>query len=146
MDRCTVREGTVLLADGKRLIVRVERGADEECGGCGACALKSLCKGRENRMMDLAVTAPAGEAYRPGDAVTVAYTRPNQAVAALVLFLPALAGLAAGGWLAGGRGDGALLAGCAAGFAAGLGLSWWIARRTEALRPSVRVVRGDGNG
>lgn len=139
-DDYTVREGTVLLADNDRLVVRVERETEEGCDGCRACAMKSLCKGRETGRMDLPVTAPPGKTYRPGDRVTLAYRQANAAVAALIMFAPALVGLLLGGWAANGRGDGVLLLGCLAGLAAGLGATWLVSRTARVLRPDVRVV------
>lgn len=136
----TVRKGTVLLAGSGGLVVRVERGADEACGGCRACALRIVCKGGETNRMDISVPAPPGRVYTPGDEVRVAYRGANAAVAAAVMFLPPLAGLSAGGLLANGRGDAALLLGCLAGLAAGVGLSWLLSRHARALRPDVRVL------
>ena len=139
-DEYTIQKGTVLLADKDRLVVRVEREAEQGCDGCRACAMKSLCKGRDTGQMDLPAAAPAGKTYRPGDSVTLAYKQANAAVAALIMFAPALVGLALGGWMASGRSDAVLLLGCAAGLALGLGLSWIVSRTAGALKPDVRVV------
>ncbi len=141
----TERRGTVLLAGSGVLVVRVERGADEDCGGCRSCALRRLCKGRETRRMDLAVPVPAGAAYTPGDAVRLAYRGANAALAAAVMFLPPLAGLAAGGFLARGEGDGVFLLACLAGAAAGVGASWALSRSAAALKPDVRLLEDDKN-
>ncbi len=143
---CTLRKGTVLSLDGGKLVVRIEQDGEEECGGCRACSLRSLCNGRETGHMDLSLAAPeekageGGRTYRPGDVVTVEYARANVALAAGALFVPALAGLALGGWLGSGFGDAALLAGCALGFAAGVGVSRLLSRTMGALRPKARLV------
>lgn len=143
----TVRKGQVLLADGTKVVVRVDKAGDEPCDSCHVCPMKALCKGMDVRHMDLPVPAPEGRTYAPGDSVTLAYRQANEAVAALVMFAPALIGLALGGWAGwkiGEGGNAALLIGCAAGFAAGVGASWTLARKADCLRPDVRILAGEG--
>jgi positive regulator of sigma E activity len=149
-----LRKGVVLSAGDGRLVVRVRREEDGECGGCVACSLKSLCGGRGTAHIDLPVAAPEGAAYSPGDAVTVSYRPPNAALAAAVMFVPALAGLALGGWLAhaSGWGDGMLILACLAGFGAGVGVSWLVSlkgrggifKRTAIIPESVAREILDG--
>lgn len=137
----TTRRGTVLSAGGNTLTVRVEQDG-EECAGCKACSLSTLCRGRETGHRDLPVAVPEGETgkYAPGDAVTVEYAGANAALAAAVMFVPALAGLALGGWLGNRFGDAALVAGCGLGFAAGVGLSRLLGKKADALRPKAWLV------
>ncbi len=139
-ESCTTERGAVLRAEDDALLVRIRRGTDDGCGGCRSCSLNKLCKGGETGHMDLPVKAPEGRAYKPGDELTLAYRQANPALAACILFVPALAGLALGGWIGNAYGNASLLLGCGLGFAAGVGLSWGIARRADALKPRIWIV------
>ncbi len=145
MDDYTIQDGTILTVEPGRAVVRIER--EDDCEGCHTCALKALCRGRESKHMDLPVdTGPdsgAAVAMSPGDQVKVAYRGANQAVAAVLLFLPGLLGLFFGGFLANrwwGGEDMTFLAGCLGGLAAGVLFTFIVARTSRSLRPDVRIV------
>ncbi|MCC8109068.1 MAG: SoxR reducing system RseC family protein [Planctomycetes bacterium] len=149
MDDYTIQNGTVLTVEPGRTVVRVERG-DDNCEGCHTCALKALCRGRESKHMDLPVDTGtdgiASAPLSPGDPVKVAYRGANQAVAAVLLFLPGLIGLFFGGFLANrwwGGEDMTFLAGCLGGLAAGVIFTFIVARTSRRLRPDVRIVSPD---
>lgn len=142
-DEYEVQTGSVLRVEPGRLIVRVERD-DSECGGCRSCAVKSLCRGRDDGHMDLPVLFGSGEPpAREGEAVRIAYRAANPAIASIIMFVPALAGLFFGGfvgqWVLG-EGDGNFLIGCLVGLVAGLGVSYVLARGVAGLRPDVRLL------
>lgn len=140
-----IRRGTVIAVEPNRLVVRVEREEEEDCGGCRSCAMKSLCRGRTDGHLDLPVAIPEGMAKSRGDRVTVAYRETNAAVASLLMFLPALLGLFFGGFAANavfGAGDGIFLAGALGGLAAGLAVTFVVGRVSTALGPVVRLVGG----
>ncbi|MCC8166700.1 MAG: SoxR reducing system RseC family protein [Planctomycetes bacterium] len=146
MDDYTIQDGTVLTVEPGRAVVRVERGGDD-CDGCHTCALKALCRGRESKTMDLPVDTnrdgTAAGPMAPGDQVKVAYRGANQAVAAVILFLPGLIGLFFGGFAANrwwGGEDMTFLAGCLGGLAAGMLFTFIVARTSRSLRPDVRIV------
>lgn len=138
----TVENGTVVDVVPGGVVVRVPK-KDGDCGGCRSCAMKRLCGGRDVDHIDLSVATPAGGTPEKGAAVRVAYRPTNAALAALVMFLPALLGLFVGGVIGhrlGGGSDAGLLAGCFIGFAAGVGASFAAARLSPALKPLVRLL------
>lgn len=143
-DEYTVESGTVIGVRPGEAMVRVEK-SDADCGGCRSCAMKSLCRGREVGHFDLPVPISDADGDRvvEGRRVRVAYRPTNAAVAGLVMFVPALVGLFLGG-LAGQRlgsgSDAALLIGCFAGLAAGLGVSFAVSRLSSSLKPRVRLL------
>lgn len=143
MDDLTIREGTIQAVEADRLIVRIEREDAAECGGCCRCPMRGLCRGRDSGHMELPVPFTSDNPHRIGDRVHVAYRKANAAVAAAILFVPALAGLFLGGFLANrlwGEGDGVFLAGCAIGFVLGLAVTFVVNRFFPSLKPSVRLV------
>lgn len=142
MGESVIRRATILADGPGGLLVRVEREGGEDCGGCRSCALKKLCQGRDGQHLDLVVSAAGGSGRAPGETVRVAYREPNAAVAAVVMFVPALAGLLLGGVLAHRffPGDAALLAGCGIGLAAGFAVTFILARLLPGLGPSARLA------
>lgn len=138
-----VQEAVVLSVAPDRIMVRVDR-KDEDCGGCRACALKSLCRGKEADHMDLPVPVDAETPeLAPGETVRIAYRAANRAVAALVMFLPALLGVFFGGFAANalaGEGDGIFLLGCFSGLALGVLFTFVAARSSGALKPEIRLL------
>ncbi len=140
----TIETGAVIAVAPDHVVVRLEK-REEDCGGCRSCAMKNLCGGRDAGHIDLR-TPLAAEGDRPetGDAVRVAYRPANAALAAVVMFLPALAGLLLGGLagyrLGGGDDDAVFVLGCLIGLAAGVGTSAALSRLSPALKPSVRIV------
>lgn len=137
----TVQKGMVLSANGSNLIVRLDHNPNQAATGCRSCAMKAVCKGMETGQMDLPVAAPGGAEYAPGDEIVIAYKQANAALAAAAMFVPPLAGLAAGGWLLRAGSDMTLLLGCALGFAAGLAATWLISKKADILRPRIEVVK-----
>ena len=140
-DDAKIREGTVLAVEPGRLIVRVDREDDEECGGCVRCPMRGLCRGRDSGHLDIPVPIASDKTRRVGDRVRVAYREVNPAIASAVLFLPSLTGLFLGGFLAHyfwSGGDGAFLAGCGAGLLAGMAATIAAGR---LLRTTEREVR-----
>lgn len=143
MDDFTTRPGTVVSAEPGRIVVRVEREAEEGCDGCRVCAMKSLCRGRDEGHMDLPVPVGRGAAFHPGERVCLEYRLPGQAAAAAIMFIPALVGLLLGGLAAvrwTGGGDALLVLFCLCGLAGGVGATFLIARFGRSLRPEVRLV------
>ncbi len=146
-----LRDGTVIDVLPGRIVVRVDRN-DEECGGCGSCPMKGLCHGRDAGHLDLSVAVPEGGsgpgAPLPtlpgkGDRVRIAYCPANAALAALAMFAPALCGLLAGGlagWRLGNGSDAVLLLGCGFGLAAGVAVSWVLARVSPSLKPKTKLA------
>ena len=139
-DYYSVESGTVIRVDGGELVVRIDR-SGEDCGGCRSCAMKALCRGRDDGHMDLPVASDGAE-HSVGDLVKVAYRVANPAVAAGIMFLPSLAGLFLGGFIGHGlqRGDMYFLAGCFIGLAAGVGVSCLLGR-LKPLKPKTRLLR-----
>lgn len=138
----TISEATVLAREADALVVRMDR-EEADCGGCGTCAVKALCRGRDGAHFDVRVPVSPDVRAGPGDRVRVAYRGANAAVASLVMFLPALLGVIFGGFAANalvGEGDGVFLLGAAAGFALGVGATFLLAR-LASLRPEARLVR-----
>lgn len=136
-----VRDATVLATEPGALLVRMDEDA-EECGGCGTCAVKALCRGRDGAHFDMRVPVSGERNEKAGDRVRVAYRGANPAVASLVMFLPALVGVVFGGFLTKallGGGDGIFLLGAFGGLALGFGATFLLARRTS-LRPEARLA------
>ncbi len=137
----TVQDAVVLSVDANRVMVRMAK--EEDCGGCHSCALSKLCH-KESDHLDLPVELGIGvQPPRPGETVRVAYRAANAAVAALIMFLPALVGLCFGGFAVNriwGEGDGLFLAGCLAGLVLGLAVTFAVSRLSTALRPDVRLL------
>ncbi len=135
-----IRDGTVVSTHPGRLIVRLQKG-QEDCNGCRACALKSLCQDRASGYIDVEVRSTA--AKEPGDAVRVRYHSANPAWAALVLFLPSLLGLCAGGFVAQalvGGGDGVFVAGALIGAAVGVAVTFAMGKYAKATAPEITLV------
>lgn len=144
----TVREATVLSVAGDGLLVRVDDEDAADHSGCRSCAMKSLCRGRDDGHLELFVSRSGGEGeYLAGDRVRVAYRGANPAVASLIMFLPALAGVMFGGFVANaafGGGDGVFLAGALGGAALGVGATFVLSRSLSSLRPEIRLAaKGD---
>ncbi len=145
-DEDAVRDGIVIDAPTGGIVVRVDKN-DEECGGCGSCAMKGLCHGRDAGHLDLFVPLSGlsdAPAPKKGARVRIAYRPANAALAALVMFVPPLCGLLAGG-LAGWRlagGDAVLVLGCGAGLAVGTVASVVLARVCPSLKPKTKFLRG----
>lgn len=144
MSDFTIREATVLSVAGDGMLVRVDDEDAADCGGCRSCAMKSLCRGRDDGHLDLLVPRTGGEGeHSAGDRVRVAYRGANPAVASLIMFLPALAGVMFGGFVANaafGGGDGVFLAGALGGIAMGIGATFVLARSLSSLRPEIRLA------
>lgn len=137
------QNGSVLKIETNKFIVRVERDP-ADCDGCKTCAVKALCRGKDDGHMELPVPYNGTPPLEKGDAVQIAYRPTNAALAAIVMFLPSLLGLFFGGfighWMAG-ESDSTFLIGCFAGFFLGLALSFILARTIPALRPDVKFLR-----
>lgn len=143
MQEETVQEGVVTSVGAEQITVRIEK-KDEDCDGCCACKLKSLCRGRADEYMELSVPMQDGrERPVPGETVQVAYRATNAAVAAAIMFVPALVGLFFGGFIGNrfwGEGDGIFIVGCLAGLVVGLGLTFVVSRASTILRPEIRLL------
>lgn len=141
MQEETVQDAVVLSVDKNRVMVRMAK--EEDCGDCHSCALKNLCH-KESDHLDLPVRLGEGIAPpQPGETVRVGYRAANAAVAALIMFLPALVGLFFGGFVVNrywGDGDGLFLIGCFAGLALGLAVTFAVSRLSTALRPDIRLL------
>lgn len=139
-----VREGSVLSVDGSEALVRVDR--EEDCGGCGSCAVKALCRGRDAGHLDVSVAVPDAEPPAVGERVLIRYRGANPAIASIIMFLPPLANLFLGGYVASrfrSGSDGALLLGCLLGLAAGLVETFLLSRFVPGLRPEAALARRD---
>lgn len=115
--------GVVKALEPEKMVVRVRLdGGGDDCGSaCDAC---NLCDKKRIRHIDVAVPLADGQIvhHRRGERVRLEYERHDPALAAVLFFGPALAGLIAGGiigWLWRGA-DSAFLAGAFVGFVAGL--------------------------
>lgn len=143
MEEYTVRGGAVLRAEGNRLVVGMDRmDGGEDCGGCGSCALKSLCRGRDVGRMELEVAVEPGTPIPAvGERVRVAYRGADPAAASLVMFAPALIGLFAGGFAANlvSEGDAVYLAGAGMGFLLGLAATFAAVRWLPSLRSEAHL-------
>lgn len=142
LDTYERQTGSVLRVEPGRLVIRVKRD-ESECGGCHSCAVKSLCRGRDSGHMDLPVSFTGEPPAKEGDTVHIAYKKSNAAIASLVIFLPALAGLIIGGIIGyrmGDTRDAPLIIGCLAGFFGGIGISFVLSKCIPSLRPDVRLV------
>lgn len=143
MDDYTIREGTVLDVQPDKVMVRIDK--EEDCGGCRSCAVRALCQGRDTGHLDLPLRPVDGVAAVPGGRVRVAYRGANPAVAAVIMFVPALIGLFLGGFI-GNRfwsgSDGILLAGCLLGLGLGVAATYGISQ-LRSLRPEARLLGGD---
>lgn len=141
-----IRDATVLEREPGGLLVRVDDNITE-CGGCGSCVVKSLCRGRDGAHFDVRVPVPEGRADKIGDRIRIAYRGANPAIASIVMFLPALVGVLSGGFIANavfGEADYILLLGAFAGLLLGFGATYALAR-VSPLRPEVRLVdSGEG--
>ncbi len=139
-----IRKGTVLsVADGQAM-VRLTMD-DAECGGCHSCAMRSLCQGKEYGKMDLSLPVPPALAGKlePGRDVAVRYFPAHAGFAGVALFLPALLGLALGGWAGwrlGNGADAALLIGCAAGLLLGVSGTFILNRTVQSLHPHAELL------
>lgn len=142
MSNCAVHAATVMEAGPEGILLRVERERDEEeSGGCRSCAMRGLCRGRSDGTFTVA--APPDSGLAAGDRVSVRYSEANPALASVIMFAPALIGLFAGGFAVGrltDGGDGMFLAGCLAGLAVGLGVTFLVNRYAASLKPRVRIV------
>lgn len=149
MTEATIYDGIVVSVETGRAIVRIRRDEDD-CGGCSSCAVKGLCHGRDAGNMDLPVAVGNAADLSPGDSVRIAYRGTNAAVAAFVMFLPALLGVLLGGFAANllvGDGDGVFLFGVAVGLGLGLLVTFVLARCFAFLKPDVHLVdRGFSTG
>lgn len=140
----TIQDAVVLSVEPERIMVRIDK-SNEDCGGCRACALKILCRGKnDTNHLDLPVPVDAASPHpQPGQTVQVAYRAANAAVAAFIMFLPALLGLFFGGFIANrlaGEGDGIFVLGCLAGVVLGLAVTFVVSRASTALRPDIRLL------
>ena len=120
----------------------VERAKADFCHS--KCKVCTHCEKEEDARIDLHVAVEAGERPEAGQEVMVEYERRDPALAAILFFLPPLAGLATGGYILAGilsGGDGMFLVGAFAGFVAGGLLSWGFSRSfPRLLRPEARIV------
>ncbi len=135
-----IRDGTVVSTLPGRLIVRLQK-EQEDCNGCRACALKTLCHDRASGYIDVEVRATA--AKEPGDAVRISYHSANPAWASIALFLPSLVGLCAGGFVAqalAGGGDGVFVAGALIGAAVGVAITFALGKFAKATAPEITLV------
>lgn len=142
-DDYAVKDGTVIRLLPSGAVVRVDKD-EEECKGCGVCPMKGLCHGKDAGHLDLPVDIPPGarQAVAADDRVRIAYRPANAALAALVMFVPALAGLLAGGLL-GWRlamGDAVLVLGCGVGIALGVAVSAAAAKLSPSLKPKTKFL------
>lgn len=143
MDDFTVRDGTVLSVQPDAILVRIDK--EEDCGGCRSCAVRALCQGRDGGHLDIPLSPVPGVTAVPGERVRVEYRGANPAVAALIMFVPALIGLFAGGLIGNRYGegsDGILLLGCLVGLVLGLVVSI-VLSKARSLRPEARLLGGE---
>ena len=144
MEEGDIRRGMVLsVADGQAMI-RLTMD-DTECGGCRSCAMRSLCQGKGYGKMDLRLPVPPAleGKLEPGRDVSVRYLPAHAGFASVALFLPALVGLALGGWIGwrlGNGADTALLAGCAMGLLLGVGGTFVLNRTVRSLHPHAELL------
>lgn len=144
MEEGEIRRGTVLsVADGWAMVrLAVD---DADCGGCRSCAMRSLCQGKEYGKMDLRLAVPPAleGKLEPGREVPVRYLPAHAGFAGVALFLPALVGLALGGWAGwrlGNGADAALLAGCAVGLLLGVSGTFVLNRTVRSLHPHAELL------
>lgn len=141
-DSYEVQTGSVLRVEPGHLVVRVERD-NSDCGGCRSCAVKALCRGRDDGHMDLPVAFSGNPPANRGDKVRIAFRATNAAWAAVAMFIPSLLGLFFGGFAGhylAGESDRAFLAGCFIGLLAGVGISYVLSKSVPGLRPDVRLL------
>ncbi|MCC8181257.1 MAG: SoxR reducing system RseC family protein [Planctomycetes bacterium] len=138
------RSGTVVSIRPGKALVRLDVD-DDSCTSCHSCALNSLCTSKERGKVEVVVDTDSitGAAIDVGDAVRIEYRPFNRAVAAVILFVPALLGLLAGGWFAAvvwPEQDLLLLAGCAVGLIIGLAITFIVSRLAGGTRPRARLA------
>ncbi len=134
------RDGIVVHSAPGVMRVRLEK-EREDCDGCHSCALKNLCSSHASGHIEVDVAT--NEVRRPGDPVTILYHSANPAMAAFVLFFPALAGLCGGGYLARmlwGAGDMVFVGGALVGAALGVGATYIVNRVFRATAPKITLV------
>ncbi len=142
MDDFVSKLGTVIAASPGQITVRVDKDG-KDCEGCNTCPMCRLCRGKEMKHLDLPITVPEDRRTpQIGDSVWISYHGANPALAATVLFVPTLLGLLAGGWLGTvWGGNGIFLLGCALGVAAGLAVTYGLARWTPSLKAEAWLER-----
>ncbi|MCL2000649.1 MAG: SoxR reducing system RseC family protein [Planctomycetes bacterium] len=146
MTNCNLREGAVISIGLDRLRVRLDpEAARDENGGCRSCAMRGWCRGRWSGSGEVTVTVTDMNAAKRclGERVRLHYVQANPALAAIILFVPALVGLALGAfaaaWLFGGE-DKVFLIGAGCGFALGLLVTFAINRLSLSLRPIIKLA------
>lgn len=143
MSNCKHREGVITAVGPDRLTIRLDRKDEAAVSACGSCAMKSLCHSRAAEGAELILRTTDVEGRRPGDRVRLAYREANPALAAGILFLPALAGLMTGGFAAErffGQGNGTFLCGAFGGFLLGLAITFGVNRLVPSLRPKAELL------
>jgi positive regulator of sigma E activity len=146
-----ILEGVITEAAGGTVTVGLETGSEH--AACGGCAAKKFCGPDKFRRRLIRLENGGDSPGRAGERVRLACLSPNPALAALVLFSPPLAGIFLGGALARSLsgGEAAFLSAVLAGFAGGLALAFFCARRFPALRSRFRLLppsapAGEGEG
>lgn len=141
MEEQTIREGTVIGQAPGQIMVRIDK--EEDCEGCRSCAVKAMCRGREEKYMDVPVPVSGDQPPAKGSPVRISYRAANPALAALIMFLPALVGLSLGGFAAAHLWPGSdvlLLAGCLIGVLVGITVTYAATKTMTSLRPHVRLL------
>ncbi len=149
MANCKSREGAILSVGPDWLLVRVDEEEFGEGDGCRSCAMRGMCHGRAARGTEVKVPVPDAAKWQPGERVRLRYRQANPALAAVVMFLPALLGLLLGGFAANGlfgAGDGIFLAGSAGGLVLGLLITVAVNRLFPSLGPKAELIGEAGAG
>ena|GEM_PF-2159590 len=144
MASCSLRGGVIISIQTDRLRVRLE--PDESMGegeGCRSCGMRGMCHSRNSEVVDVTIPDPDAAKRRPGERVRIRYVQVHPAAAAAIMFLPALAGLILGGFVANrlfGEGNGIFLAGSGCGLASGIFATFAINRLSPSLGPKCTLA------
>lgn len=143
MTGCNEREGVIVSVEPGKLLVRLDPEDAGESEGCKCCAMRGMCRGRTSRGMDVKVPVTEADPRRPGERVRLSYHAANPALAAAIMFVPALVGLLFGGFVANwllGEGDFVFLAGAGGGLVLGVLLTLIASRSIASLGPEVALA------
>ena len=140
----SLREGAILSTGPDRLLVRLE---PEEMSGdnrsCRSCLMRATCQDRKSEATEVTVLDPNAAKRRPGERVQLLYIQANSALASAILFLPSLAGLVFGGFIANrllGEGNGIFLVGSGCGLGLGLFATFAINLFSPSLGPIISLA------